>query len=77
MKHYVLQIAILIFILTSCNPEKHLYKSALKTNTIDGYENYLASYENSQYESEVTQKIENLKFCILRDSVLHILCLES
>lgn len=69
MKHYVLQIAILIFILTSCNPEKHLYKSALKTNTIDGYENYLASYENSQYESEVTQKIENLKFCILRDSV--------
>jgi hypothetical protein len=68
MKNYVFQITILISILTSCSTEKKLYKSAIKTNTIKGYENYIANYKNGQYAPEVSRKIEDIKFVELRDS---------
>lgn len=67
MKHTV--IILLISILTSCCTEKSAYKSVIKTNTIDGYENYLANYKNGQYELDVSQRIEDIKFAELRDSV--------
>jgi dienelactone hydrolase len=69
MKNYVFQITILIFILISCCTEKNLYKSAIKNNTIEGYENYLTNYKNGQYALEVSQKLEKIKFDELRDSV--------
>ena len=56
-------------ILISCSAEKSLYKSAIKTNTISGYENYLATYEDGRYVREVSQKLDDLKFAELRDSV--------
>jgi dienelactone hydrolase len=62
-------IFLMISILTSCCTEKNLYKTAIKTNTIEGYENYLANYKNGQYALEVSQKIEEIKFDELRDSV--------
>jgi dienelactone hydrolase len=68
MKNYVFQITILISILTSCSAEKNLYKSAIKTNTLEGYENYIATYKNGQYAPEVSRKIEDIKFAELRDS---------
>lgn len=63
---------ILIFmtsILISCCAEKNSYKSAIKANTIEGYENYLANFKNGKYALEVSQKIEEIKFDKLRDSV--------
>ena len=60
---------LMISILISCCTERNLYKSAIKTNTIDGYENYLANYKNGKYALEVSQKIEDIKFAELRDSV--------
>jgi dienelactone hydrolase len=62
-------LSIIIFILISCSSEKNLYKSAIKTNTIVGYENYLTNYKNGKYALEVSQKIEDMKFAELRDSV--------
>jgi hypothetical protein len=62
-------LSIIIFIVISCCTEKNLYKTAIKTNTIDGYENYLANYKNGQYAHEVSQKIEEIKFDQTRDSV--------
>jgi dienelactone hydrolase len=62
-------LSIIIFILISCCAEKKSYKSAIKTNTIEGYENYLANYKNGKYALEVSQKIEKIKFDELRDSV--------
>lgn len=69
MKNYILQITILISILTSCNTEKNLYKSSIKNNTLEGYENYIANYKNGQFAPEVSEKIEDIKFAELRDSV--------
>lgn len=69
MKNKIYQIAILIFLLTSCSVEKKLYRSASRTNTIEVYENYLANYESGIYTSDVLQKIEDVKFANLRDSV--------
>lgn len=69
MKNCVFQITILISILASCSTDKNLYKSAIKTNTIEGYENYLANYKNGQYAPEVLEKIEDIRFAKLRDSV--------
>jgi dienelactone hydrolase len=62
-------IFLMLSILTSCCAEKNTYKAAIKTNTIDGYENYLANYKNGQYAPEVSQKVEDIKFAELRDSV--------
>lgn len=62
-------IFLMISILTSCCTENNLYKTAIKTNTIDGYENYLANYKNGQYVLEISQKIVDIKFAELRDSV--------
>jgi dienelactone hydrolase len=67
MKNTVL--SIIIFILISCCAEKNSYKTAIKTNTIEGYENYLTNYKNGKYALEVSQKIEDIKFDKLRDSV--------
>jgi len=59
---------VVISVLTSCCAEKNHYKSAIKTNTIEGYENYLTNYKDGQYTSEVSQKIEDMRFARLRDS---------
>lgn len=59
----------IIIILTSCCAEKNSYKSAIKTNTIDVYENYLANYKTGKYAHEVSEKIVDIKFNELRDSV--------
>ena len=64
--------AVLIFtvsILTFSCTEKNMYKAAIKSNTVQGYENYLENYENGKYVSEVSKKIEEIKFTSLRDSV--------
>jgi dienelactone hydrolase len=61
--------SIIIFILISCCAEKNTYKTAIKTNTIEGYKNYLANYKNGKYALEVSQKVEDIKFAELRDSV--------
>lgn len=64
--------AILIFaisILTFSCTEKNMYKSAIKTDTVEGYENYLENYKNGKYSLEVSQKIEEIKFAKVRDSV--------
>lgn len=60
---------LMIVILTSCCTERNLYKSATITNTIDGYESYLAKYKNGKYALEISQKLEKFKFDKLRDSV--------
>jgi dienelactone hydrolase len=62
-------LSIIIFILVSCCTEKNSYKSAIKTNSIEGYENYLTNYKSGKYALEVSQKIEGIKFDKLRDSV--------
>jgi len=62
-------LSIIIFILISCCTEKNSYKTAIKTNTIEAYENYLANYKNGKYALEVSRKIEVIKFDKLRDSV--------
>jgi dienelactone hydrolase len=62
-------IFLLIPFLASCCTEKNLYKKATKANTIEGYQNYLATYKNGQYAHEVSQKIADIKFDKLRDSV--------
>jgi dienelactone hydrolase len=60
---------VLICILTSCCTEKNLYKKAIKNNTIEAYDDYLANYKNGKYANEVSQRIEDMKFANIRDSV--------
>jgi dienelactone hydrolase len=60
---------LLISILASCCTEKNLYKKAIKTNTIEAYDDYLANYKNGKYAADVSQKIADIKFAKLRDSV--------
>ena len=62
-------LSIIIIIMISCRAENNSYKSAIETNTIEGYENYLSDYKNGKHAHEVLQKIADINFAELRDSV--------
>ena len=58
----------ILLLLLACSPEKALIKKAREMNTIEGYKNYLAEYEEGRYTEEAVQKISGIRFAHRRDS---------
>jgi len=62
-------ISLISLLLLTCSAEKSLFKKAKETNTIEGFKDYLSKYENGKYATEAKQKIADIKFSQVRDSV--------
>ena len=62
MKFKKVIIIVISILLAGCASQQSMHKKAVETNTVEKYEEFLQKYPDSEYQSEVKEKIIELEF---------------